>query len=264
MTTTKTRERIEDLVYKVFNAIDSTGHNTKRYKAFFGGMDDKKFDAWCKKFFYDDKMNFYYEVIPYKVEPTMEGAKKASDILRVPMFERVYMPFLGSYDDGGEKVVYATPTEVAVFYIGVKRLQQMINTKNHTSISIDARNPKTGTVIGHDKNSRNSDTENISLIATDMLATAREMNGPRADDMEMKLEMFKQINQDGYVSMEKLPSRKENKVALNTLNTYYLAAGIVTDLVNDGLVLQRTKAKLGRDVSTVSSQYDKENRNYMN
>ena len=56
----------------------------------------------------------------------------------------------------------------------------------------------------------------------------------------MKQEMMKSISIDGYVIQSKLTSDIKNKQALNTLDIYFIGAGIATDLVTPGLALKRT------------------------
>ena len=62
----------------------------------------------------------------------------------------------------------------------------------------------------------------------------------RADDMGAKQEMLKNINRDGFVSINDLPSDVKDKQALNTLDVFFLGAGIVTDLITPGLALRST------------------------
>lgn len=62
----------------------------------------------------------------------------------------------------------------------------------------------------------------------------------RADDMTGKMEMLKNINRDGYVSLKDMPNDVKNKQALNTLDVFFLSAGIVTDLITPGLALRDT------------------------
>jgi len=64
--------------------------------------------------------------------------------------------------------------------------------------------------------------------------------GPRADDTQMKQDMLKDISRDGYTSLSNMKNDISNKTALNTLDTYYMAAGIVTDLVTSGYATQKT------------------------
>lgn len=68
----------------------------------------------------------------------------------------------------------------------------------------------------------------------------KEFMGARADDMHAKQQMLKKINQEGYVKLSDLSSDVDNKVALNTLDVFYLGAGIKTDLITPGLALKDT------------------------
>lgn len=64
--------------------------------------------------------------------------------------------------------------------------------------------------------------------------------GARSDDMHAKQQMLKKINQEGYVKLSDLSSDVDNKVALNTLDVFYLGASIKTDLITPGLALKDT------------------------
>ena len=68
----------------------------------------------------------------------------------------------------------------------------------------------------------------------------KELLGPRADDMEMKQEMLRAISRDGYVSMKDLHSDIDNKTAINTLDVYYTAAGLISDLITPGYATNYT------------------------
>lgn len=68
----------------------------------------------------------------------------------------------------------------------------------------------------------------------------KEFMSIRADDLVGKQEMLKNINRDGYVSLKDMPNDVKNKQALNTLDVFFLSAGIVTDLITPGLVLRDT------------------------
>ena len=62
----------------------------------------------------------------------------------------------------------------------------------------------------------------------------------RADDMYAKQQMLKKINQDGFVKLADLDSKVDNKTALNTLDVFYIGAGIKTDLITPGLAMKDT------------------------
>lgn len=247
------RKKIEDLIYKVFNALDPTGDNTKYYKDLFGKMDDSKFNKFMENFFKDEDENFYLEIEPYKREPTQKEIKEAADILGVPLYEHVIMPFA---NPGGPPVV--TPTPVPVGYIHVKRLQQMVAKKNSMSIHIDKRQGKTGQVIGEDKNGRISDMEAISLVTMGADKILKEYMHSRADNLTAKNEMLNKIKGDGFVSIDEVSSKNSDKVALSTMDVFFTSALIKTDLVTGSLATHRTMSNPGgKDVSSVGSKYVK-------
>jgi hypothetical protein len=43
--------------------------------------------------------------------------------------------------------------------------------------------------------------------------------------------MYAAINRDGFVSLNELPNRQEDKVAINTLDVYFAIQGFRTNLV---------------------------------
>jgi len=246
------RKKMEDLIYGTFNILDKTGKNTQKYKERYSKMSNEQFDKEMKKFLNNPDAYFYLEIEPYAVEVSMKEAQKAADFLKVPLFEHVIMPFA---NPEGDPVVTQQP--VLTGYIHIKRVQQMVSKKNSMSIHIGQRNPKTGMVSGDDKNARASDVENIALIAVGAKDSMKELIGARSDDLRAKTEMLKRIKDDGYVSLEDIPSNKTDKVALNTLDVFFTCAGLKTNLVTDGLALPRTLNNLNKDVSSISAKYNK-------
>ena len=67
-----------------------------------------------------------------------------------------------------------------------------------------------------------------------------EFMGPRADDRVMELEMLDQINKNGYTELDTLTNHLENKTTLVTLDVYLLGMGIKSDLITNGLAINRT------------------------
>ena len=131
----------------------------------------------------------------------------------------------------------------------IKRLQQILSKKNTMSTNISQRNQKTNQVTGHDKSGRISDSENYALVAINADAALREYMGARADDNVKKQAMFKSIATYGTCSLEDLPDEIENKVALNLLDTYFLGAHIMSDLVTPGLqTIYTQNEKKARDL----------------
>ena len=111
-------------------------------------------------------------------------------------------------------------------------MPQTLMKKSAASIKIDKRNPKTGQVVGEDKNARNSDSEVYSLATLGAMKALSEFMGPRADDMKSKNEMYAEIAKNGYTSLEDLTDSPENKTALNTFDVYFLMQGLRTNMVD--------------------------------
>ena len=56
----------------------------------------------------------------------------------------------------------------------------------------------------------------------------------------MKEQAYSDIRQKGYVSINDLPDYKENKATLNMLDTFLICMGIKTNLVTEGLLINKS------------------------
>ncbi|PTU25860.1 hypothetical protein DA469_21530, partial [Bacillus subtilis] len=193
------RQKVEDLIYKVLSILDDTGANLRKYKEFFGKMNDEQFDRYMKKFLKDEDENFYLEILPNKSEPSLKQIKKALDILKVPTDEYAYLRH-----DGHKNDPIRTAYKVPVGYITIKRVQQILSKKNTYSLDIAQRNMKSGQVTGNDKIARISDIESYSLVAIGADNALKEFLGPRADNSVAKTDMYKNINLYGYTYLKDL------------------------------------------------------------
>ena len=101
----------------VMNKLDPSGDNAKIYEEKFKKMSDSQFDTWVKKFFADDKQNLYLEIVEYERDLTLENIENAAKYLKVPLYERVCIPYL----NGDSELCIVTPTPVPVGYISIKR-----------------------------------------------------------------------------------------------------------------------------------------------
>lgn len=230
------RKTMEETIYQVFDALDPSGTNTAKYKEMFSPMSDSQFDSFFKEFFATEDLYLILDTVDYERDLKIEQVEKAAKVLNVPLFEKVVMPFVNN--DKEHPVI--TKFEVPVGYVHEKRVQQLLFKKNSTSTDISQRSALTGQVTGKDKNGRESDNENVALLALNSEHILREFMGPRADDMVMKQEMYAQIAKKGFVSLEELPDNVENKTTLNTLDVYLMGMGIKSDLITQGLVLKNS------------------------
>ena len=222
------RKIFMDYLDAIMNKLDPSGANSKLYHEKFDKMSDNQFDSYIKRFFEDDKQNFYLEIVEYERDLTMEEINACAEMMGVPLYERIAMPYL----TGDKENVLVSKSEVPVGYIHEKRMPQTLMKKSAASIKIDKRNPKTGQVVGEDKNARNSDSEVYSLATLGAMNALREFMGSRSDDMKAKNEMYAAIAKNGYVSLEELSDSPENKIALNTFDVYFLMQGLRTNMVD--------------------------------
>lgn len=222
------RKVFMDYLDAILNTLDPSGANSKLYHEKFDKMSDNQFDSYIKRFFEDDKQNFYLEIVEYERDLTMENINACADMMGVPLYERIALPYL----TGDKENVLVSKSEVPVGYIHEKRMPQTLMKKSAASIKIDKRNPKTGQVVGEDKNARNSDSEVYSLATLGAMQFLRESLGARADDMKSKNEMYAAIAKNGYVSLEELSDDVRDKVAINTFDVYFLMQGLRTNMVD--------------------------------
>lgn len=237
-----TRKKAEQMVYNVMNKLDPSGINTKKYKELFATMTDAAFNKFMISMWEDDSMNFTLDIVDYERDLTIDMVEDAANELGIPLEEYVIMPFVNMDRDRPEvsKCKYIT------MYIVDKRMQQMTQKKNSTSIHISNRSATTGQVDGDDKNGRSSDIENAALISVGAINSARELNGFRADGLQRKNKAYSDIMTKGYVSLEDVEASAgiDDRTVLNTIDTFYLGMGIKTDLIDDSLILNKTIKEL--------------------
>lgn len=236
MITSEKRKEIEKLVHDVTKAFDPTGRNTERYKKLFAGMNDKQFEDYIKRL--DTDKDFYpvLQMIDYETKMEMKNFENALDVMKVPLFEYIVFP----HYNGDKENPVVTKEKVLVGYCHVKRTQQTLIKKNGMSTSIAKRSMLTGQVTSEDRNGKESDLENFMLTALGSEYILKELNGPRSDDIAMKEQMLKDINTNGYVTLEDLDSDTINKTTLNTVDVFLLGMGVKSDLVTKGLMLKST------------------------
>lgn len=236
MITPLKRQKMEKLIYDTFNALDKSGANTKKYKALFHEMSDSAFEKFFKELFANESEYLILNITDYEIDLKIDDIEDAANVLKIPLFEKVAFPH---YTMDKNNVIVSKEA-VPVGYCHVKRTQQTVAKKNGISTTADIRSSLTGQVTGADKNGRESDLENSMLISLGMTELLKELNGPRADDMYMKQQMYSAINSKGYVSLSDMDSDSGNKTTLNTIDTYLLGMGLNSDLVTKGLMLKKT------------------------
>lgn len=230
------RNKMENLIYEFFDRFDPTGRNTNYYKTKFQSMTDVEFDKFFKVLFAQDDPYITATMVDYENPMEMKNLEKAAEFLKVPIFERVVLPYAST--DPENPIV--TKHECLVGHLNLKRMQQINFKKLGLSTDTGERNMLTGQVTGHDKNSRNSDAETTALLTIGAQKSLKEFMSARADDMVMKREMNQKIMKDGYVSLDDLTDLPENKTALNTTAAFFIGSGLITDLVSKDYVLPKS------------------------
>jgi len=223
------RKHVMDELKLMYNELDPSGTNTKRLLDEWGKLSDEEFAKKFEEFLNDDSQKgFYLEIVEFERDLNLSNVLSCAKKLNIPLFEYVALPHING---STEEDVVVTPEKVPVGYIHPKRMQQLLIKKNTGSISISKRNQKTGQVIGEDKNATNSNVETYSMVATGSTQGLRELMGPRADNMKAKNEMYNAIQRDGFVSLDELSNNQEDKIALNTMDIYFMLQGLRTNLV---------------------------------
>lgn len=234
------RQYIEKLIYDTFDALDPSGTNSNKYKLLFSTMNDVEFEKYMKNFLKDDNEQFTLDIVEYEHDLKMEYCENAAKVLGIPLMEYVYMPHLTM----DKKHVVVSKEKCLVSYINVKRTQQLLHKKNGISVANERRSATTGQVVDNDKNARSSDIEASMLVSLGADKILQELHGPRADDPIMKQQMNQSIATKGYVMLEELENLPTNKVTLNTVNTYLLSMGLISDLVTPTYILPKTSEEL--------------------
>ena len=225
------RKKAEELIYKYYDAVDTTGSNTAYYKNIFSKMSDAQFATFCKR-----PLPFRFHTKPWEVDPKMEDVKRGLDVLGVPLTEKVALPYLYKNSKG----VPISSKPAIVVPIHIKKMKQFIVKKNHITTSINDRDYKTGLLVYHDKGGKVSDRELEGLVAMDMPDTLKEMTTFRADAMEAKSIAYSTIATEGMLSLKDIPVDQTDFTSKNTLNYYLLGSSLYTNIINQDYMLPIT------------------------
>lgn len=229
------RKEAENILYKVMDALDPTGTNTKWYRELFSTMSDKKFKDLMMDMFNDFNLNFILQIKDFEREVTLEHCEKAAKVLNIPLEENLIMPFLNM--DKSNPVVTKYP--VIVGYHNEGRTQQTNAKKNSTSIHNTQRSAITGQVVGVDKNGRSSDQENMALALLGGTNILKELNGFRADGIKRNDFAVAQIANTGQCDLDEIEAHAgiEDRTTLNAVDMMFLGMHLKTNLVSPDYIL---------------------------
>lgn len=241
----KRNKIVNDIYLNTISKFDKSGINTEKYKKFFDNMNDKEFTKWANSFFSDETQNIYLEILPYKNEPVLEDIIEAANYLKMPLDEYVYFR-----NGDNKKDPVKTAYKVPVMYVMIKVLEQKLIKKNSYSLDSDIRNSRSGQLTGDDKVARLTEPELFYMTAFNANYSMMELRGPRSDDLVAKMQMNKQIMQQGYFNLNEIDSDLQNKTTLNTVDVFLIGAGIMSDLVTEDLELKRTLDNKKKRITT--------------
>ena len=217
------RQKAEELIYKVFDAVDKTHTNSDYYKKLFSSMSDSDFEKFCKR-----RLPFRFHIQAFNVEPKMYEIIEGFKVLNKPLIERVKLPYVYTNDKG--EPIETEPC--VVIYIHLKRMKQMLTKKNHTSINTDKRDMKTGLLTGEDKGGKETDREFESLATMGLDYTMNEFARAKADAMNAASQMSSEILNKGYVTDAELNVSKTDSLGKNLLNAYLIGSHIHSNLID--------------------------------
>ena len=221
---TPQRKKAEELIYKVYDAIDKTHTNSDYYRELFAKMSDEEFMRFCKR-----RLPFRFHENAFHVEPKMHEIIDGLKVLNVPLMEKVKLPYVFKDPKTGEPV---ETQEAMVIYIHLKRMKQMLTKKNHTAMNIDKRDMKTGSLISDSKGSRETYREFESLALMDLDYTIEEFARPKADAMSAVSQMSNEIAIKGSVSQKDLKIPIDDMLSRRAVNVYLMGAHIHSNLLD--------------------------------
>ena len=227
----KKRKECEELVYRIMDTLDPSGENSSFYKKKFAKMKDSDFITFFKQDF-----PLKLQIKLFDIEPNMDQIDKALKMLKVPMMEKLNLPFLYVNKDG----VPVKSEEALVCYVPLKKMKQFVAKKNSNSTNINSRDMRNGLLIGVDKNGNTSDREFEALAVISADAAMKELATYRADAMDAKSEFYSMINTTGMVKLSDVKVDTKDSLARNNLNVWLLGAGINSNLINEGDYTPRT------------------------
>ena len=201
------RSKIEAYVYKVMSILDPAGDNTKRWKAFFGSLDDKGFEKFMKNL--ADKKVAMNLVMPnmkknIRVQDLLEAAKEVN----YKTSHRLWMP---DRTRPGRK--YLTNEKYLVLTLPIRRAQQEIDKK----LSVPERDNKidalTGQVVSTDKASSISAIEIQNLHVRGLDQTLTELVRVRGGDVSAYGDFSRQLEENGEAKLSSLDPRTRARSA---------------------------------------------------
>ena len=201
------RSKIESYVYKVMSILDPAGDNTKRWKEFFGGLDDKGFEKFMKNLA-DKKVAMNLVMPNIKKQLHIKDLLDAAKAVDYKTSHRLWMP---DRTRPGKK--YLTNESYLVFTLPIRRAQQEVDKK----LSVPERDNKidalTGQVVSTDKASSISAIEIQNLHVRGLDQTLAELVRVRGGDINAYGDFSRQLEENGEAKLSSLDPRTRARAA---------------------------------------------------
>ena len=230
------RKQMEETIYEFFKILEPSKVNYEYYHNLFSKMSDNEFDKYLLDIFNDDDAYIIAHISDYEYSLNIKDINKALDYLGIPLMEYVAKP----YENMDKENPIVSVSKVPVGYVHLKRMEQMRGKKNKGSTDVTVRSALTGQVTARDKNGRQVDVENYNDIVNGGEPIIKEFMSMRSDDLVMQSEALASIAEKGYVDINDLTDKVENKTTLNVVDVYFIGMGLKTDLVTKDLTVLKT------------------------
>jgi len=250
----KFRKEVTKTIHDFMIIFDPSGNSAKKWDDYLNHFSDAAFVKEIKRILDNPKIYFSPEIQSFNknAQPKFDNYQKLAKMVGVELEEYVALPYMTEGTSITSPVV--TATKVPVGKLHLKRLQQIIRKKNKVTTSAEKRDARTGQVIKEDKGAKITGPDLFSLTVVGAGPVMKELYGPRADSMDAKEELYKQLREGVKLPrLSSLPNNIEDKIALNTMNNYILGSSLISDLTSNSYVLSITtndilQGRLGKRV----------------
>lgn len=235
------RKEITDFIVEMYDALEQGGtKNSTNFLNFTKKMSDSQFIAYMTSLVNDPKKHLYFEIEAFENEPDYATVENVANNIVGEEYTHLYDYIAFPHLSSDPKNPVYTVHKVFNGYINMRRVQQLVNNKNHIPTSTSKRDPKTNQVVFESKAARVADVEQFAMICHGTKNVLKEFFGPRGGDPVMRDEMSQQIATTGSAQLSDMHDSKLNKTSLNTANVYLIASAIESDLVTKNGILPRT------------------------
>lgn len=144
------------------------------------------------------------------------------DRLNIVPQERMVLPY---------KANATTKSEVMIFPVQIRRLQQLA-TKKSNSVTEVTRVNMVGQADGDSKTAKITDNEINQLVSMNFDKVITELISPRSDNRFAKKAMNEQLSRDLTFSLNDLPKGNEGKSTLKYIDALYKCMNLATDFID--------------------------------